>query len=105
MFGFPHCPWGKQPDVEDVESEFPVLHLYQKMLPNTCGFGRRRGGAGAAIAYVTHHVPYIVWTSTTKEVEASRRTRACSAGTRRPSCPGSGSMDTDVIGASRNRPI
>lgn len=67
VFGFPHCPWGKQPDVEDVESEFPVLHLYQKMLPDTCGFGRRRGGAGAAIAYVTHHVPHIVWTSTQKE--------------------------------------
>ena len=67
VFGFPHCPWGKQPDVEDVESEFPVLHLYQKMLPNTCGFGKYRGGAGAAIGYVTHHVPYTVWTSTSKE--------------------------------------
>jgi N-methylhydantoinase B/oxoprolinase/acetone carboxylase alpha subunit len=69
VFGFPHCPWGKQPDVEDVESEFPVLHLYQKMLPNTCGFGKWRGGAGAAIGYVTHHVPYIVWTSTQKEAK------------------------------------
>lgn len=67
VFGFPHCPWGKQPDVEDVESEFPVLHLYQKMLPNTCGYGKFRGGAGAAIGYVTHHVPYTVWTSTSKE--------------------------------------
>jgi N-methylhydantoinase B/oxoprolinase/acetone carboxylase alpha subunit len=67
VFGFPHCPWGKQPDVEDVESEFPVLHLYQKMLPNTCGFGKFRGGAGAAISYITHHVPHTVWTSTSKE--------------------------------------
>ena len=69
VFGFPHCPWGKQPDVEDTESEFPVLHLYQKMLPNTCGFGRWRGGAGAAIGYVTHHVPYAIWTSTQKEAK------------------------------------
>lgn len=67
VFGFPHCPWGKQPDVEDVESEFPVLHLYQKMLPNTCGFGKFRGGAGAAISYITHHVAHTVWTSTSKE--------------------------------------
>jgi acetophenone carboxylase len=65
--GFPHCPWGKQPDVEDAENEFPVLHLYQKMLPNTCGFGKYRGGVGAAIAYVTQYVPYTVWTSTQKE--------------------------------------
>ena len=57
VVGFPHCPWGKQPDVEDIEHDFPVLHLYQKMLPNTCGFGKYRGGVGAAIAYVTQYVP------------------------------------------------
>ncbi|MGH9292056.1 MAG: hydantoinase B/oxoprolinase family protein [Acidimicrobiales bacterium] len=67
VFGFPHCPWGKQPDVEDVENEFPVLHLYERMLPNTCGYGKYRGGLGAAIGFVTHHVPYTVWTSTIKE--------------------------------------
>lgn len=67
VMGFPHCPWGKQPDVEDVENEFPVLHLYQKMLTNTGGFGKYRGGVGAAIAYVGHHAPYSVWTSTSKE--------------------------------------
>jgi acetophenone carboxylase len=67
VFGFPHGPWGKAPDVEDIENEFPVLHLYQKKLPNTCGFGRHRGGGGAAIGYAIHHVPYTVWTSTAKE--------------------------------------
>jgi acetophenone carboxylase len=67
VFGFPHGPWGKAPDVEDIENEFPVLHLYQKMLPNTCGFGRERGGAGAAIGYAIHHVPHTVWTATCKE--------------------------------------
>jgi acetophenone carboxylase len=67
VFGFPHGPWGKAPDVEDVENEFPVLHLYQQKLPNTCGFGRWRGGVGAAIAYVIHHVPHTIWTATSKE--------------------------------------
>ena len=67
VFGFPHGPWGKAPDVEDIENEFPVLHLYQKMLPNTGGFGRHRGGGGAAIAYVIHHVPHTMWTATCKE--------------------------------------
>jgi N-methylhydantoinase B/oxoprolinase/acetone carboxylase alpha subunit len=67
VFGFPHGPWGKAPDVEDIENEFPVIHLYQKMLANTCGFGRHRGGVGAAIAYGIHHVPHTVWTSTSKE--------------------------------------
>jgi N-methylhydantoinase B/oxoprolinase/acetone carboxylase alpha subunit len=67
VMGFLHCPWGKQPDVEDVETQFPVLHLFQKMLPNTCGFGKYRGGVGAAIGYVTHHSSYVVWTSSQKE--------------------------------------
>jgi N-methylhydantoinase B/oxoprolinase/acetone carboxylase alpha subunit len=67
VFGFPHGPWGKAPDVEDIENEFPVLHLYQKMLPNTGGFGHHRGGGGAAIAYVIHHVPHTIWTATCKE--------------------------------------
>jgi acetophenone carboxylase len=67
VFGFPHGPWGKAPDVEDIENEFPVLHLYQQKLPNTCGFGRWRGGVGAAIAYVIHHVPHTIWTATCKE--------------------------------------
>lgn len=67
VFGFPHGPWGKAPDVEDIENEFPVLHLYQKMLPNTGGCGRYRGGVGAAVGYVIHHVPYTIWTSTSKE--------------------------------------
>jgi acetophenone carboxylase len=67
VFGFPHGPWGKGPDVEDSENEFPVLHLYQKMLPNTCGYGKYRGGSGAAVAYIVHHVPHTVWTATGKE--------------------------------------
>jgi N-methylhydantoinase B/oxoprolinase/acetone carboxylase alpha subunit len=67
VFGFPHGPWGKAPDVEDIENEFPVLHLYQQKQPNTCGFGRWRGGVGAAIAYVVHHVPHTIWTATCKE--------------------------------------
>jgi N-methylhydantoinase B/oxoprolinase/acetone carboxylase alpha subunit len=67
VFGFPHGPWGKAPDVEDIENEFPVLHLYQKMEPNTCGFGRYRGGSGAGVSYIIHGVPHTIWTATSKE--------------------------------------
>ena len=67
VFGFPHGPWGKAPDVEDIENEFPVLHLYQKIEPNTCGFGMYRGGSGAAVSYIIHGVPHTIWTATSKE--------------------------------------
>ena len=71
LFGFPHGPWGKAPDVEDVERAFPVLHLYQKSLPDSCGFGKYRGGAGVTVAYTVHHVPHAVFLAAAKESKFS----------------------------------
>lgn len=67
VFGFPHGPWGKGPDVEDIERAFPLLHLYQKKMPDSCGYGKFRGGTGATLAYAVHQVSYAVFTATTKE--------------------------------------
>jgi acetophenone carboxylase len=67
VWGFPHGPWGKAPDVEDIESEFPLLHLYQKQQRDTCGFGKYRGGLGAAVGYVVYHTPHLAFTSSQKE--------------------------------------
>ncbi|MDP6086421.1 MAG: hydantoinase B/oxoprolinase family protein [Nitrospinota bacterium] len=67
VFGFPHAPWGKGPDVEDVERAFPVLHLYQKSMPDSGGYGKHRGGIGLTVAYTVHQAPYAVFTATAKE--------------------------------------
>jgi N-methylhydantoinase B/oxoprolinase/acetone carboxylase alpha subunit len=67
VFGFPHGPWGKAPDVEDIESEFPLLHVYQKQQRDTCGYGKYRGGGGAAVCYAVHQAPYLAFTSSQKE--------------------------------------
>jgi N-methylhydantoinase B/oxoprolinase/acetone carboxylase alpha subunit len=67
VWGFPHGPWGKAPDVEDIESEFPLLHLYQKQQRDTCGFGKYRGGVGAAVGYVVYGTPHLAFTSSQKE--------------------------------------
>jgi N-methylhydantoinase B/oxoprolinase/acetone carboxylase alpha subunit len=67
VWGFPHGPWGKAPDVEDIESEFPLLHLYQKQQRDTCGFGKYRGGVGAAVGYVVYQTPQLAFTSSQKE--------------------------------------
>jgi acetophenone carboxylase len=67
VWGFPHGPWGKAPDVEDIESEFPLLHLYQKQQRDTCGFGKYRGGLGAAVGYVVYQTPELAFTSSQKE--------------------------------------
>jgi len=67
VWGFPHGPWGKAPDVEDIESEFPLLHLYQKQQRDTCGYGKYRGGLGAAVGYVVYETPHLAFTSSQKE--------------------------------------
>jgi len=98
VFGFPHGPWGKAPDVEDIENEFPVLHLYQQKQPNTCGFGRWRGGAGAAIAYIVHHVPHTIWTATCKESKFPTHT-GLFGGYSETVVPAIRVVDTDVFDA------
>ncbi len=67
VWGFPHGPWGKAPDVEDIESEFPLLHLYQKQQRDTCGYGKYRGGVGAAVGYVVYKTSHLAFTSSQKE--------------------------------------
>jgi acetophenone carboxylase len=67
VFGFPHGPWGKAPDVEDIEQEFPLLHLFEHQLTDTCGFGRHRGGCGAAVCYMVYGSRYLAFTSSQKE--------------------------------------
>ncbi|MHB1836902.1 MAG: hydantoinase B/oxoprolinase family protein, partial [Solirubrobacteraceae bacterium] len=67
VWGFPHGPWGKAPDVEDIESEFPLLHVYQKQQRDTCGYGRYRGGVGAAVGYAVYRTPHLAFTSSQKE--------------------------------------
>jgi N-methylhydantoinase B/oxoprolinase/acetone carboxylase alpha subunit len=67
VFGFPHGPWGKAPDVEDIEQEFPLLHLYEHQLRDSCGYGRYRGGTGAAVCYMVYDTEYLAFTSSQKE--------------------------------------
>jgi N-methylhydantoinase B/oxoprolinase/acetone carboxylase alpha subunit len=67
VFGFPHGPWGKAPDVEDIEQEFPLLHLYEHQLTDSGGFGRYRGGCGAAVCYMVYGSRYLAFTSSQKE--------------------------------------
>ena len=53
-YGFPLGHYGKAPDLEDVENEFPLLHLFQKLRQDSAGLGRYRGGAGTETAWLVH---------------------------------------------------
>jgi N-methylhydantoinase B/oxoprolinase/acetone carboxylase alpha subunit len=58
-FGFPWCPFGRAPDVELVENEFPLLIPISQHWKDSCGHGKYRGGVGTAQLWVAHHVPMV----------------------------------------------
>jgi len=56
-WGFAWCNIGWAPDAEDVELDLPVLHMVQKQSPDSCGFGKFRGGSGGEILATLYPVP------------------------------------------------
>ncbi len=45
------------PNIEDQESEYPVLYLFRRHLCDSGGPGRFRGGRSAELAYTVHRAP------------------------------------------------
>lgn len=58
-FGFPWCVFGRAPDVELVENEFPLLVPLSQHWQDSCGHGKFRGGVGTSQLWVAHHVPEV----------------------------------------------
>jgi len=58
-FGFPWCPFGRAPDVELMENEFPLLIPFSQHWKDSPGAGKYRGGAGTVQLWVTHQVPAV----------------------------------------------
>jgi acetophenone carboxylase len=65
-WGFPWGPWGRGPDVEEEEDERPHIHLFQKILKDSCGHGKHRGGAGITVAWLVRDAPEAVYQSIVK---------------------------------------
>lgn len=58
-FGFPWCVFGRAPNTETVENEFPLLVPLSNHWKDSCGHGKYRGGVGTAQMWVAHHVPNV----------------------------------------------
>jgi N-methylhydantoinase B/oxoprolinase/acetone carboxylase alpha subunit len=58
-FGFPWCVFGRAPDVELMENEFPLLIPMSEQWQDSCGHGKFRGGVGTSQLWVAHHVPQV----------------------------------------------
>ena len=62
-YGFPWCAFGRAPDVETMENEFPLLIPFSQHWEDSGGAGKHRGGVGTAQLWVAHHVPWVVFMS------------------------------------------
>lgn len=62
-YGFPWCAFGRAPDVESMENEFPMLVPFSQHWPDSGGHGRFRGGVGTAQFWSAHHVPMVFFMS------------------------------------------
>ncbi len=58
-FGFPWCVFGRAPNTETVENEFPLLVPLSNHWKDSCGHGKYRGGVGTAQMWIAHHVPSV----------------------------------------------
>jgi N-methylhydantoinase B/oxoprolinase/acetone carboxylase alpha subunit len=64
--GFPWCPMGRAPNVEDDEHDFPILCITQKLARDSCGFGKYRGGSGTQLAITPLQVESLAQMSISK---------------------------------------
>jgi len=58
-FGFPWCVFGRAPNTEEVENEFPLLVPLSNHWKDSCGHGKYRGGVGTVQMWVAHHIPVV----------------------------------------------
>jgi N-methylhydantoinase B/oxoprolinase/acetone carboxylase alpha subunit len=59
-FGFPWCPFGRAPDVEMMENEFPILIPLSQHWMDSSGAGKHRGGVGTVQPWVAHQAPMVL---------------------------------------------
>ena len=50
-------PISRMANVETIENIFPVRYLFRRMMPDSGGPGRYRGGVGMELAFVPHDAP------------------------------------------------
>lgn len=58
-YGFPWCGFGRAPDVETMENEFPLMVPFSSHWRDSGGAGKYRGGMGTAQLWLTHDVPML----------------------------------------------
>jgi N-methylhydantoinase B/oxoprolinase/acetone carboxylase alpha subunit len=66
-YGFVYAPHAHAPNLDDIEGEKPMIHLFQKHLMDSCGHGKYRSGVGTISAFIVYGVPQINYSMTATE--------------------------------------
>ncbi|MBA3369550.1 MAG: hydantoinase B/oxoprolinase family protein, partial [Geodermatophilaceae bacterium] len=86
-YGFPWCAFGRAPDVESMENEFPMLVPLSSHWKDSGGHGKYRGGVGTAQLWVSHHVP-MVFQMAIADNSSVQTPQPLFGGYSQPTCPG-----------------
>lgn len=86
-YGFPWCAFGRAPDVESMENEFPMLVPLSSHWKDSGGHGKYRGGVGTAQLWVSHHVPYVLQMAIADN-SSVQTPQPLFGGYAQPTCPG-----------------
>ncbi len=95
-WGFPWGPWGRGPDAEEEEDERPHVHLFQKILKDSCGHGKYRGGAGITVAWLVRGAPEAIYQSIVKSARV-QALQSFFGGYPPPTHPGIQIRNSDVL--------
>jgi acetophenone carboxylase len=94
-YGFPWCAFGRAPDVESMENEFPLLIPFSQHWEDSGGPGRYRGGVGTAQLWVTHHVPMVFYMAIADN-STVQTPQPLFGGYAMPTCPGLALEGADI---------
>jgi acetophenone carboxylase len=86
-YGFPWCAFGRAPDVESMENEFPLLIPFSSHWKDSGGPGKHRGGVGTAQLWVTHHAPFLFMMAIADN-STIQTPQPLFGGYSQPTCPG-----------------
>ena len=94
-YGFPWCAFGRAPDVETMENEFPMVIPFSQHWEDSGGAGKYRGGVGTAQLWATHHQPWVAFMSIADN-SVVQTTQPLFGGYATGTCPGLGLEDVDI---------
>ncbi len=95
-FGFPWCPFGRAPDVELMENEFPLLVPISQHWSDSAGAGKHRGGAGTVQLWVAHQTPMLFFMAIADNSKM-QSAQPLFGGYAPATCPGIGVRGADLV--------